>query len=450
LYDCFTGWADALFEIVDGLSQPLPVGGVAHLSLAVTAQRGHGSCYAALSHGGIDPEMLRDVLAAHRPSGWGAVFAVDTTTWPRPDARCSPGRGLYHQAHAKARHVKGQPIVAGWNFSILAAISSDTSTWTAPLDIRLRTVADDANLVAAEQIRALTHRLETTEPDTTTAPLFVLDGGYHPALLTVQLAGTGTQIAVRIRNDRNFFTRAPQPAPTRTGQPGRPRRHGAPFRCADPDTWPAPDDTHTTDTSTYGRMNVQAWHQLHPKKPGLRDTDNRPAIIECTLIRITVDRLPNGRRQPQPLWLWWAGPPTTTPDLHHIAHAYLHRFDIEHTIRFTKQTLGLTTPKVRTPDQAQRWAWLITAAYTQLRLATTLVADHRLPWQQPQPAHTFTPGRTRTGFSHLLPDLPNPTRPPKTSTPGPGRPAGRPTTRAPRHPAQKVHKNKPSKDSKTP
>jgi hypothetical protein len=451
LHDCFTDWPDALFELVDGLSQPVTVAGVAHLSLAPAARRGHGSGYAALHDGRIDEDQLRDVLAGYRPAGWGAVFAVDTTTWARPNAHCSPGRGLYHQEHAKARQVHGQPIVAGWNFSLLAAISPVSSTWTAPLDIRLRAVGDDANLVAAEQIRTVVTRIGRQQGTVTgPAPLFVLDAGYNPAVLSTELAGTPAQICVRIRNDRRFFTRAAQPEPTRTGQPGRPRRHGTPFHCADPGTWPTPADTASSDTHAYGRINVQAWHQLHPRKPGLRDTDNRPAIIECSLIRITVDRLPGGRHTPHPLWLWWTGPPASTPDLLHTTYAYLHRFDIEHTFRFTKQTLGLTTPKVRTPEQAQRWAWLITAAYTQLRLATPLVADHRLPWQQPQPTGQLTPGRVRNSFGHLLPTLPNPTRAPKTTTPGPGRPPGRPTHRAPRHTVQKVTPHNPPKDSKTP
>src|SRR5215218_7805311 len=42
---------------------------------------------------------------------------------------------------------------------------------------------------------------------------------------------------------------------------------------------------------------------------------------------------------------------------------------IEHTIRFWKQTLHWTLPRPRTPEQADRWTWLVLAAYTQLRLA---------------------------------------------------------------------------------
>jgi hypothetical protein len=44
--------------------------------------------------------------------------------------------------------------------------------------------------------------------------------------------------------------------------------------------------------------------------------------------------------------------------------AYLRRFDIEHTYRFAKSTLGWTTPAVCAPEQGDRWTWLIVVAYT--------------------------------------------------------------------------------------
>jgi len=56
--------------------------------------------------------------------------------------------------------------------------------------------------------------------------------------------------------------------------------------------------------------------------------------------------------------------------------------DIEHTFRLVKGTLGWTTPSVCTPEQADRWTWLVIAAYTQLRLARQLVDDLRLPWER--------------------------------------------------------------------
>src|SRR5262249_11899598 len=204
------------------------------------------------------------------------------------------------------------------------ASATTSATWTAPLDVRLRVVGgDDANTVAAAQITALLPRLGPHPPR---LPLFALDGGYNPARLTVDLAGVPVQIAVRIRNDRVFYTRPPQP-PSRRGRPGRPRRHGSWFHCAHPESWPAPDDTYTDDTDTYGHVDVRAWHHLHPDPPGAREADGTPAIGECTLIRIQVDRLPAGHRgRPKVMWLWWAGPPDTTPDLPRVFRAYLHRF----------------------------------------------------------------------------------------------------------------------------
>src|SRR3954451_24171046 len=66
-FDCFTARADALFDLVDGLCTPITVGGVAYVSLAPGARRGHGAGYAAVAAGRIDTNMLHDVLAAARP-----------------------------------------------------------------------------------------------------------------------------------------------------------------------------------------------------------------------------------------------------------------------------------------------------------------------------------------------------------------------------------------------
>ena len=46
--------------------------------------------------------------------------------------------------------------------------------------------------------------------------------------------------------------------------------------------------------------------------------------------------------------------PLEAPILH-ANGAHHGRFDIEHTFRFLTQTLGLTRPRLRTGDQADRW-----------------------------------------------------------------------------------------------
>jgi hypothetical protein len=79
----------------------------------------------------------------------------------------------------------------------------------------------------------------------------------------------------------------------------------------------------------------------------------------------------------------------------------LARFDPEHTFRLFKQVLGWTAPKIRSPQAADQWTWLIIAAHAQLRLARTPAADLRLPWQRPAPQGRLTPARVRRGFRNI-------------------------------------------------
>jgi hypothetical protein len=261
-------------------------------------------------------------------------------------------------------------------------------------------------------------------------PLFVFDGGYDPAALTVDLADVRAAVCVRIRGDRVFYA-DPAPGPARRG---RVARHGARFACAAPSTWPTPHAEITTTDPRYGRVQVSAWTGLHPKlqrRGRFADTDTLP-IVRATIIRVQVGRLPRRGRHGKVLWLWWAGPADSL-DLDLIWRGYLHRYDIEHTFRFIKTTLGWDTPALRTPEQADRWTALTLAAYTQLRLARPIVADHRLPWERPQPAG-LSPTRVRRAFPHTGIHLHTPARPPKFSRPGPGRPKGARSQPAPRHP----------------
>jgi hypothetical protein len=56
-----------------------------------------------------------------------------------------------------------------------------------------------------------------------------------------------------------------------------------------------------------------------------------------------------------------------------------------------KQALDRTRPKLRTPEAAGRWTWLVVAAHTRLRLARPLAADLRRPWEKPTEPGRLTP-----------------------------------------------------------
>jgi hypothetical protein len=135
-----------------------------------------------------------------------------------------------------------------------------------------------------------------------------------------------------------------------------------------------------------------------------------------------VNRLP-GERNLKPLWLWCSITGASQADVDRWWQASLCRFDLEHTFRLFKQTLGWTALGLRDPAAADRWTWLILAAYTQLRLGRHLLVDLRRPWERPA---RLAPARVRRGFRNIHPKTARPASAPKPSRPGPGRPTGSP------------------------
>jgi hypothetical protein len=213
-------------------------------------------------------------------------------------------------------------------------------------------------------------------------PLFVCDAGYAPVPLPLGLAEPRAAILVRRRSDRCSYADP-------TGQPraGRPRRATGPTR------------------------------RLAGTARGARET--RP-VVRGTPVLGEVGRRPRATRLPKRLW-----------------RAYVHRFDVAHTLRVAKQTLLWATPRARHPEQADRWAWLVVIAYTLVRLAKPPARDRRLPWERPRPPHRLPPYRVRRAVSALLPSLGTPATPPKPCGRSPRRPQGRRAGPAPRHPAIK-------------
>ena len=432
VYRCLWRRADALFETLDAVLTAGPVPSLPYLSLEPVLRRGHGMVYQGLARGRIDEEALRELLVAWRPRDWPLAFAVDASTYPRPWAAASPGREWHHHS-CPGSHGSDGAAVAGWAFQWLAQLSFDPDSWTAPQDQVRVGAGDDGTRQAAVQI--LAHAVRLRADGETRIPLYVLDAGYDEAPLTWDLREhlDQVQILVRLRNDRVLYRDPPPHVPHKAG---RPRIHGSGtdrFECKNPVTWGPPDQELSVRDDRYGQVSVMSWSGLHPRLfcRGRFAGFDRPSVIKCHLIRVTVTRLPNGRRVPGPLWLWWAGP--GRPDLGLCWRAYLHRFDIEHTYRFAKHCLGWDSAALRYPEQVSRWTWLIIGAITQLRLARALAEDHRLPWERRRRAARLTPGRVRRDFDRLLALAGTPASPPKTTRAGPGRPRGRTSTPAQRH-----------------
>jgi hypothetical protein len=133
------------------------------------------------------------------------------------------------------------------------------------------------------------------------------------------------------------------------------------------------------------------------------------------LIRLRVEHLP-GDRDPKPIWLWSSHTSMTGADIDVHWQAFLRRFDLEHTFRLFKQTLGWTVPKVRDPHTADLWTWLIITAHTQLRLVRPLAEGLRRPWERPAEPRRLTPHGSAEGSATSARRPPAP--PPCPNPPG--------------------------------
>jgi hypothetical protein len=435
-YRSCTARADTLFELTDAvLCADGPVRSLVELTLVAEHRRGHGAMYDALAHGAVTPQRLRRALAdvpLPRAGDGRIVLAVDVSPWLRPDAPTSADR-LFCHVYGRGRG--NAQMIPGWPYSFVAALEPGATSWTAMLDVVRIGPAQDATAVTAAQLREVVDRLTAAgQWRVGDLPIVIVaDAGYDITRLAHVLADRPVELVGRLRSDR--VLRGPR-ALRAVGATGRPPRHGPDFALSDPQTWWAPAQTTATDTTRYGRAVATAWDGLYPRlthRGVWADHPGELPIIAGTLLRLQVERLP-GDHAPKPVWLWSSVTGATAQDVDRWWRSFLRRFDLEHTFRLFKQTLGWTRPKVRTPVAADRWTWLIIAAYTQLYLARPLAADLRRPWERPAEPGRLTPARVRRGFRHLRVNTRHPARAPKPSHPGPGRPPGsRNRHRATRH-----------------
>jgi hypothetical protein len=436
LYRCFTARVDELFELADAvLCADGPVRTLAGLSLAPEHRRGHGALYDAVNHGGISIGRLRRCLAGlplPRAADGRLVLAADVSNWLRPGAATSPER-LFCHVYGRG---KGQAqMIPGWPYSVIAALETGRTSWTAVLDAVRLGPDDDETAVTAAQVRDVITRLidaghwRAGDP----AILVIFDAGYDATRLAYLLADLPAQVLGRLRSDRVMQLPAP---PRQPHTMGRPRKHGGELALSDPATWPAPQIATSTVTTRYGTAVAAAWDRVHPRlthRAAWIGHDGPLPVIEGTLIRLRVDHLP-GDRNPKPVWLWWSGTGAAPADVDRCWQAFLRRFDLEHTFRLFKQVLGWTVPKIRDPAAADRWTWLIITCHAQLRLARPLAADLRRPWERPAPPGRLTPARVRRGFRNIRATTTRPAGAPKPGKPGPGRPPGSKNRRpAPHH-----------------
>ena len=263
-YSCLGARADAQFELTEALlCADGPVRSLVDLSLAPEHRRGHGALYDGLNHGRSSSRGCGAPWPGWRCRGsaGGSCWRADVSPWLRPDAETSPDR-LFCHVHGRAKG--SAQMIPGWPYSIVAALGSGRSSWTAVLDAVRLGPDDDATAVTAGQLRDVVTGLIAAghwrpgDPEIE----IVLDTGYDVTRLAFVLADLPVILTGRLRSDRVMLRPAP---PRRSGSTGRPPRHGPVLDLDQPATWPDPDQATTTPTTRYGLATASAWHRMHPR-----------------------------------------------------------------------------------------------------------------------------------------------------------------------------------------
>lgn len=405
---------DAQFELLDALLVKGKVASFAWLATAGCFKRAWPSLYEAMEAGEQDESQLRQVLVAQVPTGGLHYWSLDVTGWPRPQAHSLAER---QYIYAPGQNLKGQPVVAGYAYSLLDWVPAAGESWSLSVDVvRVRPEHDDLSS-GIDQVQ----RLSQARAGQTGLDLVAADCKYAAPAFLQGVQQTACGKIIRMRQNRVLYGR-PEPKPAHCR--GRRPKHGSRFAFKEPDTWGEPVEFKQLQDPVWGQVELRRWGTLHGKSA---------AAIEFDIVQACVHL--ERDKPPRPLWLLWLPPPLRPPtvqvDVETIWRGYEHRWPIEPGTRFRKQTLNWTLPHFHSSQACDRWSRIVALAFWLLYLARPVVQDAPLPWQ---PRLTrLTPARVQQGWADIFAQIGCPTRPPQPRGNSPGWPKGKLRRRPDRH-----------------
>jgi Transposase DDE domain len=263
--------------------------------------------------------------------------------------------------------------------------------------------------VGIEQLRAVLPLLRR--------PVILLaDRWYATASFVRACRELGAQALIRLKRNRKLYRAAP---PRKEKQRGAPCKHGPLFQGTRPETY-GPADAEWEGVDEHGkRVVVSCWKSLH-----FREAPD----AEVSVIRVQREAARDTKRDPRESWFLWIGQEDIP--LEQVRAWYRKRFSQEHGYRFLKQDLLWQRAHLRTPEQVERWSWIVACACNQLLLAKPLGQAVLRPWESTQRA--VTPRQVRRVMPSILLQLGTPAELPKPRGKSPGWPKGRVRTLAPR------------------
>lgn len=411
---CFTRARDALFDLADALLTDTQARSFVELSQAASFQRAWPSLYEALEDGRIDRLALQRLFARHLPAslvGTRLVLGLDVSSILRPDAHTSQDRTLVHRSNLPP---DATPVGPGWQFSTLVVLPDPVSCATFILDNRRVPSSETATSIGVAQLTAVLPLLRYLGVPI----LAVLDRGYSSAPWLLASAALPLEQLIRARGNRVVYR--PPPA-RRPHQVGRSPLDGPRFKGTDPSTHGTPDADWSGSDAQGQFVQVTVWRNLHLSK--VRQ-------VPLTVIRVIRMSARGTKRDPRQSWFWWLGGPL--PPLAAIPGLYARRFGQEHGYRFDKQNLLWATPRLRRPEQFERWTDVVSLVHNQLVLAQPLVEAVRRPWERATRSATL--GQVRRAMGRCIGQLGTPARRPQARGKAPGRVAGATVKPATRHP----------------
>src|SRR6266480_3284119 len=411
MYNCFERSAEALFNLSDALLSEPHARSLPELSLSAFFQRRWSSVYEALQDGRINVEQLRDVfvqaLIESKPADEPIWLGLDSSSMQRLEAESLRDRGMIYipnMPHAT------KPVSVGWQFSTLMLLPEQPSSWVGILEQRRIGSEQTAIEVGIEQLRAVL-------PQMRRRPVILLaDRWYATASFVHACHELSCQALIRLKRNRKLYRAAP---PRKEKQRGAPCKHGPLFQGTRPETYGSADAEWEGVDEHGKRVVVSCWKHLHFREAPL---------VEVSVIRVLREAARDTKRDPRESWFIW----TSQEDipLEQVRTWYRKRFSQEHGYRFLKQDLLWTQAHLRTPEQVERWSWIVACACNQLLLCQHLGQAVLRPWESTQRA--VTPRQVRRVMPSILLQLGTPAEPPKPRGKSPGWPKGRVRTPAPR------------------
>ena len=410
LYERFERGADALFHLGDALLCESQAQSLPELSLSPFFERQWPSVYEALEDGRINVEQIRaiwvSVLLADRGENESIWIALDGSNLARPSAGTSADRTIIHLSNLP---LVDRPISVGWTFSTVVLVPEQTSSWTPILDQQRISSEQTAIEVAIAQLQALRPLLGNRWV------IILADRWYSTAEFLRACHELGYSVLIRLKSNRKLSR-----VPVRIHKRGAPPKDGPLFQGKRPETHGEAEQVYSQQDQTGRSTRISRWNHLHFQQ----DRD-----LELSVISVEREAAKGTKRDPRVSWFVMLD---EIIPLSQIAQQYRRRFSQEHGYRFLKQNLLWTRVHVRTPEQFERWSWLVALVFNQLYLARELGQALHRPWENCD--RPVTPQQVRRVMPAILWQLGTPARPCQPRGKSPGRAKGFRPEPAPRFP----------------